>query len=48
VKHSTPKRFWDCHAALPKDIQGLADKSYDLLKPDPGHPSLHFKKLGNL
>lgn len=32
--------------ALPEEIQTLADKSYDLLKNDPRHPSLHFKKLG--
>jgi hypothetical protein len=24
----------------------LADKNYQLLKADPKHPSLHFKKLG--
>ena len=48
MKHSTTKRFWDCYAALPEDIQTLADKSYELLKADPWHPSLHFKKLGNL
>ena len=26
----------------------LADKSYELLKADPRHPSVHFKKLGDL
>jgi hypothetical protein len=24
----------------------LADKNYQLLKRDPNHPSLHFKKVG--
>jgi len=44
VKHSASSRFWECSAALPKDIQSLADKNYGLLKDDPRHPSLHFKK----
>ena len=35
-------------AALPEDVQKLADKSYELLKVDPKHPSLHFKKLGKV
>jgi len=30
---------------LPKDVQSLADKGYALLKANPGHPSLHFKKV---
>jgi hypothetical protein len=47
VKHSATGRFWACYAALPKDIQTSADKSYELLKNDPRHPSLHFKKLGD-
>jgi hypothetical protein len=47
VKHSASSRFWKRYAALPKEIQTLADKSYELLKGDPKHPSLHFKKLGS-
>ena len=31
---------------LPDKIQKLADKNYQLLKADPTHPSLHFKKVG--
>jgi hypothetical protein len=27
-------------------VQELADKAFDLLKADPKHPSLHFKKVG--
>jgi hypothetical protein len=46
VKHSASSRFWERYAALPGEIQTLADKSYDLLKRDSKHPSLHFKKLG--
>ena len=32
---------------MPKEIQSLADKSYALLKANPNHPSLHFKKIGS-
>ena len=27
-------------------MQELADKNFELLKTDPHHPSLHFKKVG--
>jgi hypothetical protein len=39
-------RFWDCYQRLPVEIQRLADANYQLLKADPSHPSLHFKKVG--
>ena len=44
--HYTTKRFWKCYDALPVDIQQVADQNYNLLKADPSHPSLHFKKVG--
>jgi hypothetical protein len=31
---------------LPKDVQRLADHCFALLKENPNHPSLHFKKVG--
>jgi hypothetical protein len=43
--HYTTRRFWQCYNALPKNIQNIADQSYQLLKTNPAHPSLHFKKL---
>lgn len=33
---------------LPKKIQDLADKNYALLKKNPRHLSLHFKKINDL
>jgi hypothetical protein len=36
------------YQALPFEIRELADKNFALLKSDPRHPSLHFKKLGKL
>jgi hypothetical protein len=32
--------------ALPTEIQALSRKNFELLKMDPGHPSLQFKLLG--
>jgi hypothetical protein len=31
---------------LPQAVRQLADRSYQLLKANPAHPSLHLKKVG--
>ena len=46
MNHLTLPRFWELYGKLPKEVQKLADKNYRLLKLDPTHPSLHFKKVG--
>lgn len=46
MKHYTTPAFWKHYNSLPKRIQALADKNYRLLKTEPFHPSLHFKKVG--
>jgi mRNA-degrading endonuclease RelE of RelBE toxin-antitoxin system len=46
MKHMTLPRFWQHYHQLPKEIQALANKNFELLKSDPHHPSLHFKKIG--
>ena len=46
--HFATKQFWEMYHALPPEIRELADKNYLLLKSDPFHPSLHFKKIGSL
>ncbi|WP_017721744.1 ParE family toxin-like protein [Kamptonema formosum] len=48
LKHFTTPEFWECYRQLPREIQELADKNYELLKADPKHPSLHFKQIGSL
>jgi len=45
MKHRANPKFWQFYAALPENIQRLADENYKLLKCDPLHPSLHFKKV---
>ena len=44
--HYTTRRFWECYNTLPDNVQRTADRCYELLKVDPSHPSLHFKKVG--
>jgi len=44
--HRASPDFWVCYKALPTSIQQLADGTFALLKADPRHPSLHFKKVG--
>ena len=45
MKHQAAPDFWTCYRSLPANIQTLADRAYALLKSDPHHPSLHFKKV---
>jgi len=46
LRHFASPEYWACYRSLPLPIQELADKSYTLLKNNPRHPSLHFKKVG--
>jgi steroid 5-alpha reductase family enzyme len=46
MKHFASSEFWDLYGKLPADVRKLADKKFALLKRDPQHPSLHFKKVG--
>lgn len=44
--HHTSPSFWKYYHDLPEEIQVQADKNFELLKENPNHPSLHFKKVG--
>lgn len=44
--HYTTPQFWDRFGKLPDQIQRLARKNFELLKQNPRHPSLHFKRIG--
>jgi hypothetical protein len=46
MKHFASPAFWEAYEKLPANVRELADKNYKLLKSDPKHPSLHFKKVG--
>ena len=46
--HKTTSKFWKRYYELPDSTRKLADKNFSLLKDNPNHPSLHFKKIGVL
>ncbi len=46
MNHFTSARFWEAYSRLPVDFRFRADKQFALLKENPSHPSLHFKKTG--
>jgi len=48
LKHYASSRFWTLYNALPPEVRSVADKNYELLRKDPRHPSLHFKRIGEL
>ena len=43
--HALPSS-WEAYGDLPEETKALADKNFELLKSNPRHPSLHFKKVG--
>ncbi|MGV1863482.1 MULTISPECIES: ParE family toxin-like protein [unclassified Rhizobium] len=48
MRHVATAEFWQAYEALPERVQKVADQNFELLKTSPMHPSLHFKKVGNL
>jgi hypothetical protein len=46
--HRTSPRFWTLFDRLPEPVQRIARQNFELLKENPSHPSLHFKKVGKL
>jgi hypothetical protein len=45
LKHYASGSFWQCFSSLPEYVQQLARQNYQLLRDNPAHPSLHFKKV---
>lgn len=46
MKHFASAGFWAAYDRVPKEVQAMADKNFALLKDNPQHPSLHFKRAG--
>ena len=46
MKHRANTDFWREYRVLPQHIRSRADQKFSLLKTNPQHPSLQFKKLG--
>jgi len=44
--HYAAPSFWRAYHQLPEQVRALADKQFQLLKADPQHRSLHFKRVG--
>ncbi|MDR1304301.1 MAG: hypothetical protein LBK76_03660 [Verrucomicrobiales bacterium] len=47
-KHQASSDYWLGYHNLPPGIRTLADKNFSLLKSNPRHPSLQFKKIGKV
>lgn len=46
MNHRANADFWNDYRALPAEIRARADKQFALLRHNPRHPSLQFKKIG--
>lgn len=45
MTHHAAPSFWHAYRELPEPVRALADKQFELLKANPQHPSLHFKRI---
>jgi hypothetical protein len=48
LRHVAARSFWAAFETLPEAVQKTATKNFELLKRDPRHPLLHFKRIGEL
>ena len=48
MKSQALPSFWKCYTQLPLAIRLLADKQFALFSENPWHPSLGFKKKGEV
>ena len=48
MTHCASVRFWDAYNKLAPELQAQADKQFEVLKHDPRHPSIQFKKTGKI
>jgi hypothetical protein len=46
MRHFAGPRSWQAYEGLPENIRKVADKNFTLLKQNPRHPSLNFKRVG--
>ena len=48
MNHFATPGFWYWYRQLTEAVRDTADKNFVLLQADPRHPSLRFKKIGDL
>lgn len=46
MKHRASSAFWAAFDRLPARVQTQARRCHEVLKENPHHPSLHFKRVG--
>ncbi len=46
MRHLASPAFWEAYEGLPDHVRAVADRQFAILKEDPRHPSLHFKRIG--
>lgn len=46
MTHYATARFWRCYRKLPTGVREQSDRSFALLRNDPSHRSLQFKRIG--
>ncbi len=47
-KHKASTSYWFHYRQLPPEVQRTADRCFQFLKTNPRHPSLQFKKVGQV
>lgn len=47
MSHYASTRFWALYDALPRGVREVADENFELLRTNPRHRSLHFKRIGD-
>jgi mRNA-degrading endonuclease RelE of RelBE toxin-antitoxin system len=48
VRHRATPKFWQHFSELPQEVQSLAKANFAMLKENPRHPSLRFKKVNRM
>ena len=48
MEHILDEDFWESCTELPRTIQRRVPQKFQLLQQNPRHPSLRFKKVGDL
>jgi hypothetical protein len=46
MNHHATSRFWFLYRRLPEPVQRQADAAFAMLRANPRHPSLHFRRVG--
>ncbi len=46
MAHKAHPEFWHAYRQLPAEVQDLADRSFQLLRDNPRHSPLRFRKVG--